>query len=251
MSNKTKKNMFDSFISIVINELTKKEVHHLTGASIRKKFEEFSLRYSVDIPYTSRDQKEKMISKSDVFYKNIQCFSNEQKFSIIKDFLEIPEMSEEQKIKELKNELITKFGSYAPISVNLKDISQKIDETQLWLKDYPEALKQYKSALEKLNTDSYTRNALDDLRLCLELFLKEYLNNDKSLENQKSEIGKCLKKENISKELRNMFSSLFDYYVKYQNNNVKHNVKYNSNETYFIFELTTVFLRFLVKLKKV
>lgn len=250
MSTKTKNKMFDLFISNVIKELTKKEVH-LTGTNIRKKFEDFALKYSVKIPYTSREQKGEMISKSEVFYENIQCFSGEQKFSIIKDFLEIPEISGEQKIKELRNELITKFGSYAPISVNLKDISQRIDETQLWLKDYPEALKQYKSALEKLNTDSYTRNALDDLRLCLELFLKEYLNNDKSLENQKSEIGKCLKKENISKELRNMFSSLFDYYVKYQNNNVKHNVKYNSNETYFIFELTTVFLRFLVKLKKV
>lgn len=246
-NNKINDGLFDTFISQVINELTKSDIF-LTGMQIRKKFEEYSVKYAIEIPHTSRNQKEKMISKSSLFYENIKCFSNEQKFSIIKDFLELPKIENENKFKSLKLQLIQDYRDYN-VSNNIEKFSEDIEKVKSWLNDYPKALNAYNDALEKLENKIYERNTLDDLRLCLELFLKQYLNNEKSIENQQSEIGKYLKDKNISNEIRNMFSTVLGYYTKYQNNNVKHNEKYNSNEIYFIFELTTVFLRFLVNLK--
>ena len=190
-----------------------------------------------------------MNSKSNLFYENFKHFSNEQKFAILKEFLEMPDINDNDKLIDLKVQLIKKFHHYNIPQTDETD--EVIEETTLWLKDYTSASITYNNALKKLRNNIFGRNTLDDLRLCLELFLKQYLGNEKSIENQKREIGISLKDKTISTEIRNMFSVLLDYYAKYHNNNVKHDEKYNSNEIYFIFELTTVFLRFLIKLKKI
>ena len=68
---------------------------------------------------------------------------------------------------------------------------------------------------------------MDDLRSNLEIFLKDYINNKKSLENQKEELLLYMKNKDVSPEIRNMFWALLDRYSKYQNEYVKHddNVK--------------------------
>ena len=87
------------------------------------------------------------------------------------------------------------------------------------------------------------RNVLDDMRLALELFLKEILNNQKSLENQLSEIGNFQKGKGKSQEFINMFKQLLDYYAKYQNKYVKHDDAVKPEEIDFVIELTTLFMR--------
>ena len=122
-----------------------------------------------------------------------------------------------------------------------------ITETQHWLSKYPEILKQYNSGIEKYKNRVYERNLLDDMRLTLELLLKAILGNQKSLENQLPEIGKYQKEKGLSTEFTSMFNKLLDYYSKYQNNYVKHNDKVISREVEFIIELTTLFMRNLIK----
>ena len=72
----------------------------------------------------------------------------------------------------------------------------------------PEAKKLFNQALEKCNRGGYERNALDDIRLSLELFLKQKLGNNLSLENQIKNIGKYQKEKGRSAEFTNMFKSL-------------------------------------------
>src|SRR5436190_23394752 len=95
--------------------------------------------------------------------------------------------------------------------------TELIKETKHWLEKYPDAYKEYLSALKKFDNKIYERNLLDDLRLSLELLLKNILHNTKSLENQVSDLGIYLKGKSISAEVINMFNKLLDYYVKYQN----------------------------------
>lgn len=118
-----------------------------------------------------------------------------------------------------------------------------IKETKDWLENYPVVQKLYNEAFEKHKQKIHERNALDDMRLSLEIFLKEILGNQKSLENQLSEIGKYQKEKGLSTEFVNMFNKLLDYYAKYQNNYVKHNDAVNSQEIDFIIHLTTAFMR--------
>ncbi len=44
-----------------------------------------------------------------------------------------------------------------------------------------------------------------------------------------------------------MFNTLIDYYGKYQNTYVKHNDNVNEDEIDAIFDLTSIFLRFIIK----
>ena len=123
-----------------------------------------------------------------------------------------------------------------------------VQQTRHWLEDYPESLKQYNSAATKIEGGIFERNALDDLRLALELLLKSLLENQKSLENQISDLGKMLENAGVSKELRNLLLKTIDYYCKYNNSHVKHDDNINQNEIDFIFEETTIIMKLLVKL---
>lgn len=116
----------------------------------------------------------------------------------------------------------------------------RVNETLNKLDICPEAKILYEQALEK--KDRYERNALDDMRLCLELYLKKILGNNKSLENQKNDIGRYQQRKGSSVEFTNMFGKLIDYYTKYQNEHVKHNDNVNPKDVDFIFKLTIDFI---------
>jgi len=118
-----------------------------------------------------------------------------------------------------------------------------------WLDGYPEAQKLYKDAMEKCNMGRYGRNVLDDMRLSLELLLKSILGNNKSLENQKEEIGKYLKNNELSSEIRNLLIQFMDYYSKYQNEHIKHNDDFDEADIEFIISITTSFMKRIISIE--
>ena len=83
---------------------------------------------------------------------------------------------------------------------------EKISDTELiiktehWLEDYQEAYKLYRLALEQYEEQGDSRNILDNMRLSLELFLKEILGNNKSLENQYQYLGGVLEEKEYLKK---------------------------------------------------
>jgi hypothetical protein len=110
-------------------------------------------------------------------------------------------------------------------------------------------LRLYETALTKLENKLFLRNLLDDIRLSLEKLTQSLLGNNKSLENQISDIGAFLKAGGCSKELSNMFQKLIDYYTKYQNTYIKHDDAVIESEIEIIFEMTCSFMRFLIRAK--
>jgi hypothetical protein len=123
-----------------------------------------------------------------------------------------------------------------------------IEETRHWLAAYPEVLALYNGALEKFEHGGFDRNLLDDLRLALEKRLQFGLQNGKSLENQVPLIGAYIKQRGGSKELANMFVKLVDYYATYQNTYVKHDDAVIEEEIEFVFEITSSFMKHLIRL---
>jgi hypothetical protein len=143
-------------------------------------------------------------------------------------------------------DLLTKVQNNAKL---LFDASKDIDfsfikNTKKILVKHPEAEKLFNEALDKYVNGIYQRNLLDDMRLALELFLKSFFKNNKSLENQKSAIGVYQEESNASKELSNMFNKLVEYYAKYHNEHVKHNDKVIQKEIGFVINLTTCFIMY-------
>lgn len=123
----------------------------------------------------------------------------------------------------------------------------QVQETRVLLIAYPKALKLFNQGIDKYEEGIYLRNSLDDLRLSLELLLKQLLKNRRSLENQLADIGRYKKEKGFSPELLNMFDRLLNYYSSYQNNNVKHDDNVNLAEVELIISLTCTFIVFILK----
>lgn len=145
----------------------------------------------------------------------------------------------------MKQRLVSNHGNLRTKSP-LESSAPLIQETKGLLHQFPEAEKQYNSALEKFQKGIYERNALDDLRLSLELLLKAILVNDKSLENQRPVITAFLKDKGVATEVASMLWTLIDQYAKYQNHNIKHNDNVDSREMELILDLTTTFMKHLL-----
>ena len=219
----------------------------LTSAKIVEYCNAYAVDYDKEIPYYEVPFPDTVPNKRTALKENLKAFTPEQQFTIIKELSELPQLSGSPKVKDLRIKLISRYGTLA---MNGSDEVNEalVEETKHWLEDYPSALKVYNEALEKWNNNIHQRNLLDDVRLAVELLLKGVLNNNKSLDNQQSDLGVYISKRKGPKELNNMFLKLVDYLGKYNNTYVKHNDNVNENEIEIIIEIASSFMKFLVKI---
>lgn len=140
------------------------------------------------------------------------------------------------------------FQRYGQLATERISETELVQKTKHWLSGHDAALKQYDSALAKYEGGIFERNTLDDMRLAFELLVKDLLGNNKSLENQISALGAKLKSRGASEELRNMVVKIIEYYTKFQNHHVKHNDAVNSDEIEYVIELTSVIMKYLIKI---
>lgn len=262
------------------NSLSKILEKHIGNISLKNEFRDVFIKYTgienkdfgtVDL-YTEIDIGQK--DWLDITGKNYIKFSNtcigkafqEDLTSVIKyiqiiflmDNSIIPSNIKESLYEEI-SEIINVFG----ININIQKENNRyllypkgaeelddalVKDVLVWLEKYNSSRKKFISALEKYQNKDDARNILDDLRLSLELLVQEIANNKKTLENNKSEIGKILKDKGINIEISNMYIKLFDYYTTYQNNNVKHGEKCSYNEIEFVIYLTGSFMRLLLSI---
>ena len=189
-------------------------------------------------------------NKQTLIFENLCAFEGKDQYAFIEEATHEIHMTGKPKIKELRQLLKEKYGSrFAPREE--QGISQHlVEETKHWLSPYPGALRLYTSAEEKYHAQRYQRNLLDDLRLALESLLREVLGNQKTLENQKPLLGVLLEEKGTSKEVRNMFHALIAYFCDYQNTYVKHHDATPHEEVEFVFDLTSSFLKHIVRITK-
>jgi hypothetical protein len=123
-----------------------------------------------------------------------------------------------------------------------------VSETFYWIDNFPKVKERFTRAVNLYQEKSDRIDCVNNLRLTLELLIKKILNNNKSLENQLGEIGKYQEKFGFGVEIRNTFNKILDYYNKFQNNKVKHDTDINNeHEVEFMFGLTMIFIRMLIK----
>jgi hypothetical protein len=124
--------------------------------------------------------------------------------------------------------------------------SELVNKTLVQFKDFPIARDRFQIALDKFIQGGDDRSIVDDMRLALELFLREKLGNTLSVEKQIPVLGLFLKDKGASPEIMNMFIKLVDGYMKYQNENVKHGDKLKRDEVELMINLTLTFINFIV-----
>ncbi|MGA3816811.1 hypothetical protein ACI2VP_25310 [Ralstonia nicotianae] len=220
----------------------------LSGANIVRETAAYAVKYDVNIPHPTYPFEAG--NKRTALYANLMAFSPQQQYQIIKklcDHKSFP-LKSNSKRKELKIRLVSGYSHLDPRDLPSEVNETLIEETKHWLDDYPEALSLYSQALEKYGHGAFQRNLLDDLRLSLEKLLRAIFNNSKPIEKQISSIGEHIKHSGGSPELSNMFLKLLDYYAKYHNSYVKHDDAVIEEEIEFIFEITSSFMKHLVRL---
>lgn len=125
-----------------------------------------------------------------------------------------------------------------------------VNDVLQWLGGYPEASKSFKAALQfyMQGSPEKHRNLLDNLRLSLEMLIRQVLKNEKSLESQKPILLAWLKGRGLHQQVINMFDSLLSQYAAYQNDAVKHGEKYGGDEIEFMIYQTGTFMRLILRL---
>ncbi|MBF4485772.1 hypothetical protein [Flavobacterium sp. CSZ] len=145
-------------------------------------------------------------------------------------------------------EQFTNFRSVNEFAISNYNQQDLVSETFYWIGHFPKAKTRFEIAIKHYQNKENYRDSIDNLRLALELLLKDLFKNSKSLDNQIPEIGKYQKDLGISKEIRNTFQKTLEYYNDYQNEHVKHDDSVaNEHEVEFMFGLTMLLIRMLVK----
>lgn len=219
----------------------------LSGPEISEYLSKYGVEYKIEIPHRYPFSKS-VPNKRSALEQNLKSFQPEQQYKIIKELCGLEKFSNNENVKELLCKLISQYPEYSNIEENIPEIAV---ETKDWLDEYPTAQTHYKSALIKRNSNLFLRNLLDDMRCALEELLKQILNNQKSLENQRNELGNFLYSKGVSIEINNFYNNIVtSFFTSYQNNNVKHQTLYKDIEVDFIIEQTATLMRFLIKLHK-
>lgn len=220
----------------------------LSGNNIVRAFVSYAFDLNVTIPHALYPFDAP--NKRTALLENLRVFEAKDQYRIIKELCEHPKLPQpvSDAINNLKIQLIARYSSQFGIVSSETLNMALVDEAKHWLTGFPDSLKLYESSLMKFSSGVFQRNLLDDLRLSMELLLKAIFSNGKSLENQISEIGTYISSNGGSKQFTNMFKTLVDYYSKYQNTFVKHNDAVIEEEVEFIFEMTSSFMKHLVKM---
>ena len=225
----------------------------LSGSQIVSITVAFAVDFDVDIPHATYPFEAS--NKKTALFENLLTFSPMQQYQVIYELCDRvgtnASATFEQKMasSQVKITLLTRYSQFANQTASTNPRPAVVTEVRHWLSEFPSAHKIYDEALQKHSNGVFTRNALDDLRLSLEELLRQLLNNDKSLENQISLVGSYIKERKGSAELANMFVKLIDYYSKYQNTYVKHDDAVPTVEVDFILEITSSFMKHLIRIK--
>jgi hypothetical protein len=220
----------------------------LTGTEIVKTTGVYALEFGVNIPHHTYPFE--AANKRTALAENLMKFSEHQRYRIIKELTEHDSIRARnpEAAQKLKVQLMSRYGHLASDSLGSSVNEDLVEQTKHWLDPFPEVRKLYNQALDKHKNGVFVRNLLDDLRLALEKLVQAVIGNDRSLEKQLSDLGGFIKLKGGSTELRNMFVTLIDYYTKYQNSYVKHDDAVNEQEVDLMIELTSSFMKHLVRL---
>ncbi|MCS6211016.1 hypothetical protein [Shewanella baltica] len=234
-----------AFISFAATELTN---NGLSGSKLVEITSAYAADFAVDIPHARYpfDAPNKRTALLD----NLLKFSPKQQYQIIRELCDrLNANGDIAQLVTLKTKLFREYRDFADQD-NLTAIHEtQIIEARHWLADYPDAKKLFDEALEKHSHGIFQRNTLDDLRLALEILVRQIFGNNKTLENQISTIGQYVKVRGGSPQLANMFEKLVDYYTKYQNTYIKHDDAVITAEIEFVFELTSSFVKHFLRLR--
>ena len=153
-------------------------------------------------------------------------------------------------IQEMEKETLNALDLYFKDGIITKDAFSTLFDVVEQLQPYQKAHNLYKEASSKLVKGEHFRNAIDDIRLALELLLKEILHNQAPLEKQQTNLSNYFKGRGVNDDVRNIVVQTLPKLINYFNNNVKHNNRVKTKDVEFIVNQTNVIVEQIVKCER-
>ena len=202
---------------------------------------EFAKSYNKSIPIDEPNYGS--FNKKELLSTNLNVLSDNEKIEFLSQIKYHSRLCEDDFLRD-EIDLLVKDASNGVIKAR-NSVSTLLETYSIDLKNQWQRTYRFYDHLDY-------RNALDNMRLTIELLIKRITGSEASLENQKSALGKFFEDKDISKEVRNLFFKMLDMYEKIQNHEAKHNLpqNLNSKEIKFLMNQSTVIIKFLIDCDK-
>ena len=222
-----------------------------SGTEIATLFAEYGSEFNSSVPFISTPFPN-FTSKATAIQNNLQSFTEEQQFKIIKELCESV-LAQNPANKDVAKILKLLLKNYGSVYSNDKIDRNIINETNTWLTASSRAKEEFEKAIQSYDNSIYNRYTLDSIRLAFEFFMQDILKNSKSLENQpiEGELLPLLRKKGIPKEIINLVRLIIKGLISYQNENVKHSQTFTDLEVEFVIEQTSILMKLFAKIEKI
>ncbi|HAP3041590.1 hypothetical protein [Enterococcus faecalis] len=222
-----------------------------SGTEIATLFAEYGAEFNSSVPFISTPFPN-FTSKATAIQNNLQSFTEEQQFKIIKELCESV-LAQNPANKDVAKILKLLLKNYGSVYSNDKIDRNIINETNTWLTASSRAKEEFEKAIQSYDNSIYNRYTLDSIRLAFEVFMQDILKNSKSLENQpiEGELLPLLRKKGIPKEIINLVRLIIKGLISYQNENVKHSQTFTDLEVEFVIEQTSILMKLFAKIEKI
>ena len=222
-----------------------------SGTEIATLFAEYGAEFNSSVPFISTPFPN-FTSKATAIQNNLQSFTEEQQFKIIKELCESV-LAQNPANKDVAKILKLLLKNYGSVYSNDKIDRNIINETNTWLTASSRAKEEFEKAIQSYDNSIYNRYTLDSIRLAFEFFMQDILKNSKSLENQpiEGELLPILRKKGIPKEIINLVRLIIKGLISYQNENVKHSQTFTDLEVEFVIEQTSILMKLFAKIEKI
>ena len=222
-----------------------------SGTEIATLFAEYGAEFNSSVPFISTPFPN-FTSKATAIQNNLQSFTEEQQFKIIKELCESV-LAQNPANKDVAKILKLLLKNYGSVYSNDKIDRNIINETNTWLTASSRAKEEFEKAIQSYDNSIYNRYTLDSIRLAFEFFMQDILKNSKSLENQpiEGELLPLLRKKGIPKEIINLVRLIIKGLISYQNENVKHSQTFTDLEVELVIEQTSILMKLFAKIEKI
>lgn len=226
---------------VLLNDVEDQISQHFSANELIDLTYEFAKSYNKSIPIDEPNHGS--FNKKELLSTNLNVLSDNEKIEFLSQIKYHSRLCEDDFLRD-EIDLLVKDASNGVIKAR-NSVSTLLETYSIDLKNQWQRTYRFYDHLDY-------RNALDNMRLTIELLIKRITGSEASLENQKSALGKFFEDKDISKEVRNLFFKMLDMYEKIQNHEAKHNLpqNLNSKEIKFLMNQSTVIIKFLIDCDK-
>lgn len=184
------------------------------------------------------------------FYTNLDVFTEQEKFEILYRLSQVGVVGNINLQRKDFGERLHREYSHWKKDGRFEVFHETVEKTKHFLGQYPKALDRYNLASEQFYQEIDPQTVVNCLWHALEELMREIQGRDWQWDKSRKELEIKFKGK-MNPQFVGIFFHVLDSYALYQNESARHRNNIDLAEVELVFEMSSVFLRQIVKLYKV